>query len=402
MFINFIENRKALGYEVLRDTSCGIKLVLIVDSTVTRLLKPSKCKRQFVKKLSSKVNRKSERVIIVVTLVSTLWFSNVEPAPAMGLSTPAAPVVRIQPSYRHSSEVKIAPTVRPPLDKIVMMANNHNTHMIPLIYINGHSSYINEQLLKKLRAGDLSANLTIVAIGVVVFVMCQLSGADAFAIFDQIGKWNAPQPSPGFGLAPTSTSTSTQLSVIPTKAREFNDMSLKFNQPQAQYVMTKREALELIAKTYPGQMEVTDNERITDWQAAKHLYHAKGVGVDPEMYGITQKKLMEIGKPGGLTEYVRLGNTLPSIEHVKAYQEALKTICQNSPKRTDSKYYYKHGVTPATVYYDEDNRLIVSFNQTTGDLITGDTQRDNVFKRFVENNTLGGLQWIAKWANKSD
>ncbi len=38
--------------------------------------------------------------------------------------------------------------------------------------------------------------------------------------------------------------------------------------------MTKREALELIAKTYPGQMEVTANERITDWQAAKHLHHS--------------------------------------------------------------------------------------------------------------------------------
>ena len=73
-----------------------------------------------------------------------------------------------------------------------------------------------KQLLKKLRAGDLSANLTIVVIGVVIYVMFQLSGVDAFAILDQIGKWNAPQPSLGFGVAPTSTST--QLSVIPTKA----------------------------------------------------------------------------------------------------------------------------------------------------------------------------------------
>ena len=48
------------------------------------------------------------------------------------------------------------------------------------------------------------------------------------------------------------------------------------------------------------------------------------------MYGITQEQLMEIGKPGGLPEYVRKGNKLPSIEHVKAYQEALKNICENS------------------------------------------------------------------------
>ena len=89
---------------------------------------------------------KSKRIIILCILGGALLFSNVEAAPAMGLSIPAARVVRIQPSYRHSSEVKTAPTVRPRLDKIVMMANNH---MIPLIYINGHYSYTNEQLIKK-------------------------------------------------------------------------------------------------------------------------------------------------------------------------------------------------------------------------------------------------------------
>lgn len=72
MYINFIYDRKALGYEVLRDTSYGMKLVLIIDSTVPRLLTPSKFKRYavyvFVRKLSSKVNRKSKRVIVVITL----------------------------------------------------------------------------------------------------------------------------------------------------------------------------------------------------------------------------------------------------------------------------------------------------------------------------------------------
>ena len=34
MYPNYIEDRKALGYEALNDTRCGIKLVLITDSTV--------------------------------------------------------------------------------------------------------------------------------------------------------------------------------------------------------------------------------------------------------------------------------------------------------------------------------------------------------------------------------
>lgn len=288
----------------------------------------------------------------------------------------------------------MAPIVQKRLDKTYFMPTKK---MIPLIYLNPKNVYINEKVLKRLQAGSFDETLVLIAIRVTLYLTMQLSGVDGFAILDQFGKINASTGNPKFG--PTTNPTSIEIAAVPTNAEEFNDMSLKFNQPQSQYVMTKREALELIAKTYPGQMEVTPNERITDWQAAKHLYHAKGVGVDPEMYGITQEQLMEIGKPGGLTEYVRKGNKLPSIEHVKAYQEALKNICENSQKRTDSKYYYKHGVTPATVYYDEDNRLIVSFNQTSGDLITGDRQRENVFNRFMADNNLGGLQWIAKWRN---
>ena len=61
MYINFIDDRKTIGYEVLKDTSCSIKFVLIVDSTIPKLLKPSKCKQQFVKKLPSKVNHKSKK-----------------------------------------------------------------------------------------------------------------------------------------------------------------------------------------------------------------------------------------------------------------------------------------------------------------------------------------------------
>ena len=122
---------------------------------------------------------------------------------------------------------QITPIINPRLDKIVMMYNNR---MIPLISINGHYSYINEQLLKKLRAGDLAVNITVIAIGVVIYIMCQLSGVDAFQI---ITNWNAPQPSPTIGPGPSSSST--QLSVIPTKAQEFNDMSLIFNEPKTKF-----------------------------------------------------------------------------------------------------------------------------------------------------------------------
>ena len=258
----------------------------------------------------------------------------------------------------------------------------------------------------ELRGGTINEVVGVFIVVVFLNWYDSLFGAEAFNTvhpphLDPVGwlqgRYNKPF-GPDDSDPRTPTPTSTQIAVIPTKAQEFNDISLNFNKPRSQYVMTKGEALGLIAKTYPGQMEVTDNERITDWQAAKHLHHGIGVGVDPEMYGMTQEQLTDLSKDG-LTEYVRKGNKLPSIEHVKAYQEALKNICENSQKRTDSKYYYKHGVTPATVYYDEHNRIIVCFNQTTGDLITGDRQREKVFNRFMAHNTLGALEWITKWRN---
>ena len=271
MYIGYIEDRKSMGYDVLLDTSCGIKLVSITNSTLL-----------LIRNLPSNGNYTTKRIILVIALVSGVWFSNLESAEAIGLSMPPAPVVRVYPSYEHPSEVKIAPTVNPRLDKIYFMPNKK---IIPLIYINGHYSYINEQLLKKLRAGDLSANLTIIAIGVVIYVICQLSGVDAFGILEQFGKLNAPITNLGFG----PTVASTEIALVPTQAQEFNDMSLKFNEPKPNFVMTQNDALKLIEETYPGQLEITGNERISDWQAAKKIYHASDFGVNPEDYGMTKE-----------------------------------------------------------------------------------------------------------------
>lgn len=76
----YLQDRISLGYQVLIDTNCGVKLVLILDSTSSILIKPIKYKRQFIKKLYFKANRKSKKVIGVVILASTIWFSNIQQA----------------------------------------------------------------------------------------------------------------------------------------------------------------------------------------------------------------------------------------------------------------------------------------------------------------------------------
>ena len=132
MYIGYIEDRKCMGYDVVLDTSCGIKLVSFTNSALL-----------MIKNFPSKVNGKTKRIIGVVSIAVAINFSNVGPAEAI-----PSQIVRVhQPSYEYGSEVKIAPTVNPGLDKIRLIATNK---MIPLIYINSHYSSIKNTFLNKL------------------------------------------------------------------------------------------------------------------------------------------------------------------------------------------------------------------------------------------------------------
>ena len=164
------------------------------------------------------------------------------------------------------------------------------------------------------------------------------------------------------------------------------------------FVMSYDEAIKLLQETYPRSMQVTKDFRIGDWQAASHLYHGNGVGVDPESFGMSQAELDKLR--GGFIKYATKGYKLPSIKHVRAYQTSLKTICLDSTsiRHDDAEYYYKHGIEGTTVF--QNDRYLVCFNQTTGDLITGDKQRPGTIRKFNETNRIGSQKWIDKWSKK--
>ena len=149
------------------------------------------------------------------------------------------------------------------------------------------------------------------------------------------------------------------------------------------FVMSYDEAYNLVKETYSGSMQVTEDFKITDWQAASHLYHGKGVGVNPEDFDITQAELIKI-QDEGFIKYVQRGNKLPSI------------LDPSTDRRDDSEYYNPHGVTPTTAF--KNDRYLVCFNQTTGDLITGDKQRRGTINKFDQTNKIGSKKWIDKWS----
>jgi len=73
MYLGYLQDRKLLGYPALKDTSCGIKLVLITDQTVL-----------LIRNLPSNVKGKSKRIMVVICLEVLLIFGNVAPAEAKG------------------------------------------------------------------------------------------------------------------------------------------------------------------------------------------------------------------------------------------------------------------------------------------------------------------------------
>lgn len=176
------------------------------------------------------------------------------------------------------------------------------------------------------------------------------------------------------------------------------------------FVMSYEEGYNLVAETYPGYLEVNESCKITDWQAAKHIYNANGMGIDPADYGFTQQDLDRIRgesryKGGGLIAYARRGYRLPPIKMVKDYPLRLKASCKTAPiKRTKVPYYDVNDSWQATVFAtppsEDSSGIIVAFNESTGDLITGDRQKTSVFNRFKNENYLDGKKQMLKWSNK--
>jgi hypothetical protein len=90
---------------------------------------------------------------------------------------------------------------------------------------------------------------------------------------------------------------------------------------------------------------------------------------------------------------------------VQDYQLRLKTSCNKAPiQRTKVPYYDINGAWPSTVFATpgtkDSSPIIIAFNESTGDLITGDKQRPSSFKRFQSKNYLGSKAWMLKWGKK--
>ena len=369
--------------------------------------------REFVRNLPSNSKRKTKKVFLYATFIFQLGQPLAPYAAAVMVSLP--PQISIEhlvPAevLRRNNECPgIAPIIKAKIDKMTLTETDQQIEDLNILcYKLQKGSITLDKSVLALRAGGFY-DWAALAFIIYMFSLQQgnsfqnvpLPHQDPFGWLS--GKYDSKNVGNGQCLShPASRFERETLHM----AKQMCHASADENG----FVMSYQEALNLVAETYPGYLQVNENCKITDWQAAKHIYHANGMGIDPADYGFTQQELERIRgesgyKGGGLIAYARRGYRLPPIEMVQDYQLRLKTSCKKAPiKRTNVQYYDVNGVWQARVFAtppsEDSSRIIIAFNESTEDLITGDKQNNPAFNRFKDENYLGGKKWMLKWSNR--
>ena len=369
----------------------------------------------FVTKLPSNGKRKAKRLCLYIVFMFAISQPLVPCAAAVMMPLPPA-INRLSPIEQNrilsnkNGYPKIATIPESKVDKI-RLRNDQMKEFKNLALELNSGSITMEEAVFQIRGGD---GLTDV-VGVIAFVIFMnwydwLFGVEAFQANplphqDPFG-WLSGK----YDRKPIIHHPSYKSSKFELEMAGINENMCPAMADENGYVMSYEEARNLVAETYPGYMQVDENCKITDWQAAKHIYHSSGMGVDISKYGFTQQELNKIRgesryKGGGLIAYARRGYRLPPIEMVEDYQLRLKTSCENAPiKKTNVPYYDVNGAWQARVFAtpesEDSSPIIIAFNESTGDLITGDKQRPALFKRFQSENYLGAKAWMLKWRGK--
>ena len=181
MYVNYINDRKQLVYKAVKDTNCGIKLVLLTDSTVF-----------LIRNFPSKVRGKTKKIIVVVWFAAVIGFSNPQPAEPIGLNVPPAAMERVLPSFEHPSELKIAKVIRRKTNRISQFSNKE---ILFLMYFTDPQVSSNQQVLntiKELRGGSWG---TVIFIGVIILILSLSQGA-GFVPNNQNPGWGLDRPNP--------------------------------------------------------------------------------------------------------------------------------------------------------------------------------------------------------------
>ena len=387
MYINFINDRKELGYEVLVDINCGIKLVVITDSAV-----------QLIKNFPLNGKGKAKRMFLYVLFLFNLGQPLAPYAAAVVIPLPPTPIHRLSPMEQDrilsnkNSYPQIASIIESKMDKMVLTDQQIEDLNIICYKLQKGSITLDKAVLK-LRAGGFYDWATLAFI----IYMFSLQQGNSFQ--------NVPLPHMdplGWASGKYDSRNAGNPQCLSNPPSRFERETLHTMKQMCHasadengFLMSRDEALKLVSDTYGGSTQITEDCKVTDWQIAKKAYHFhKGFNMDLDNYDNFDKQdLVNLqNTEGGLITYVQKGGTLPPIEFINDAKKQLTDFCllEKTEVIKDAQHYGQHsGVTPGIMFYNNETGRIAIFNKTSGDLITTETYKPKPFNKFVEGCYLG-------------
>lgn len=134
---------------------------------------------------------------------------------------------------------------------------------------------------------------------------------------------------------------------------------------QEKYILLYDDVLTILQTKYDSDYVTVENTEffIQNWQAVKKIEHAVCFHINPVDYNFSQNQAEEIDRnKGGLVTYVQKGKTLPSLDFIRSYQNAIKNFCENRnlSERNDGSTFRG---TPCMTFSNLERRLTVIFDK---------------------------------------
>ena len=160
---------------------------------------------------------------------------------------------------------------------------------------------------------------------------------------------------------------------------------------QEPYILEEDDALAILEARYGSNFIAVEKGefKVQEWQATKKLEHAFCFGTKPEYYGFSQEQAKEIntGKRG-LVAYLRKAKNSPSLDLIRAYQNATKNFCEdrNLSVRNDESTFRGE---PSITFFNKETRQVVIFDRETKIFITAYKISKNQIVDYEKTGNIG-------------
>jgi len=163
---------------------------------------------------------------------------------------------------------------------------------------------------------------------------------------------------------------------------------------QEPYLLSVDDVIAILKARYgpidnPNFIAVENGEfKIPEQQAVKKIEHAVCFGINPADYDFSQEQAKQINAKGGIVAYVRKNNKLPSLDLIRAYQNAIKNFCEdrNQSDRNDESTFRGE---PSITFFNQETRQVVIFNRETKIFITAYKISPDQLIRYLKTGEIG-------------